>query len=145
MSSVQKDFYRTLGVHESAEFAVIKAAYKALLMIYHPDRRMGEKDKAVKKTKDINEAYAVLIDPDKRKKYDTDRLGKSAKYSAVSGHNPHVSHELKRALQESEAVLNILDEMGNTFSQFTDLHGYQVLLKESEAILNILNEPNEND
>ena len=69
MSVTQKDFYRTLGVIDSAEMVVIKAAYKALMMIYHPDRFEGDKEEAIRKTKEINEAYSVLIDPEKRRKY----------------------------------------------------------------------------
>ena len=73
MSATQKDFYRILGVIDSAEMVVIKAAYKALMMIYHPDRYEGDKEEAIKKTKEINEAYAVLIDPEKRKQYATEQ------------------------------------------------------------------------
>ena len=69
MSATQKDFYRTLGVTDSAEVVVIKAAYKALMMVYHPDRFEGDKEEAIRKTKEINEAYSILIDPEKRKRY----------------------------------------------------------------------------
>jgi len=113
---MQKDFYKILGLHDSAEFAVIKAAYKALIMLYHPDRYIGDKDKAIKKSKDINEAYAVLIDPDKRKKYDAERLGrpqrapdKIEESADKSENNLKVLNELRRTLQESEAILNILN------------------------------------
>ncbi|MEY3289899.1 MAG: hypothetical protein RLZZ419_2141 [Pseudomonadota bacterium] len=73
MSAIQKDYYRVLGIIDCTELAIIKAVYKALMMIYHPDRYTGNKDEAVRKSKEINEAYAVLIDPDKRKKYDVQR------------------------------------------------------------------------
>ncbi|MGZ8946365.1 MAG: DnaJ domain-containing protein [Methylococcaceae bacterium] len=53
MNATQKDFYRILGVIDSAELAVIKAAYKALMMIYHPDRYSGNKEEAIKKSKEI--------------------------------------------------------------------------------------------
>ena len=58
MSSTEKDFYRVLGVIDSAEMVVIRAAYKALMMVYHPDRFEGDKEEAIRKTKEINEAYA---------------------------------------------------------------------------------------
>ncbi len=73
MSAIKKDYYRVLGIIECTELAIIKAVYKALMMIYHPDRYEGNKDEAVRKSKEINEAYAVLINPDKRKKYDAAR------------------------------------------------------------------------
>jgi curved DNA-binding protein CbpA len=80
LSSAEKDFYRILGVIDSAELAVIKAAYKALIMIYHPDRNKGNEEKSVRKSKEINEAYAVLSDPDKRKKYDDERSARKNQY-----------------------------------------------------------------
>lgn len=109
MSSAQKDFYTLLGLHENAETAVIKAAYKALIMIYHPDRYAGDKAKAVKLAKDINEAYSVLIDPEKRKHYDAARLSKSLQTSPKTGTSVVVINELKRTLKESEAILDILN------------------------------------
>lgn len=80
MSATQKDFYRILGVIDSAEMVVIKAAYKALMMIYHPDRFEGDKEEAIRKTKEINEAYAVLIDPEKRKKYASEQSATKNQY-----------------------------------------------------------------
>ena len=62
MSAIQKDFYRILGVIDSTELAVIKAAYKALMMIYHPDKQNGDNKESIRKSKEINEAYAVLSD-----------------------------------------------------------------------------------
>lgn len=60
--------YHTLGVIQSAEAAVIKAAYKALASIYHPDKNTGS-DAPIKMQR-INEAYSILSDPQKRKAYD---------------------------------------------------------------------------
>ncbi|WP_262963812.1 J domain-containing protein [Methylobacter psychrophilus] len=73
MSAIKKDYYQILGIIDCTDLAIIKAVYKALMMIYHPDRYAGNKDEAVRKSKEINEAYGVLIDPDKRKKYDAGR------------------------------------------------------------------------
>lgn len=111
MNATQKDLYRILGVIGSVELAVIKAAYKALMMIYHPDRYDGDKKHAVKKSKEINEAYAVLIDPDKRKKYDAERLNKSEKRLDMTENELNkVLSEFNRTLKESEAILKILNE-----------------------------------
>ncbi|MDE1868368.1 MAG: molecular chaperone DnaJ [Candidatus Micrarchaeota archaeon] len=64
-----KDYYETLGVAKTASQDEIKRAYRKLAMQYHPDKN---KDKsAEEKFKEINEAYAVLGDEDKRKQYDT--------------------------------------------------------------------------
>ncbi|MFU8788288.1 MAG: DnaJ domain-containing protein [Methylobacter sp.] len=111
MKAAQKDFYKILGVMSSAELAVIKAAYKALIMIYHPDRYKGDKKEALKKSTDINEAYAVLTDPDKRKKYDAQRLKKPEHKSEASEIElKNVLNEVKKALEDSKAILDILNE-----------------------------------
>ena len=65
-----KDYYRTLGVLDDAEDIIIRAAYKALAQRYHPDKWKGDPQKANKRMSDINEAYDVLSDSAKRKKYD---------------------------------------------------------------------------
>ena len=63
-----KDYYGILGVTASAEMAVIKAAYKALAGIYHPDR--NPTPDAKEKMQAINEAWSVLANSETRKEYD---------------------------------------------------------------------------
>jgi curved DNA-binding protein len=64
------DYYAVLGVGRNATAEEIKKKYRQLALKYHPDRNKGKKE-AEEKFKDINEAYAVLSDPEKRKTYDT--------------------------------------------------------------------------
>lgn len=66
----QKDYYEALGVTKDASADDIKKSFRKLAVKYHPDRNQGD-SAAEEKFKEINEAYAVLSDPDKRKKYDT--------------------------------------------------------------------------
>jgi curved DNA-binding protein len=66
---VARDFYAILGVSRDASEADIKKAYRKLAVKYHPDKNPNNKE-AENKFKEINEAYEVLSDPDKRKKYD---------------------------------------------------------------------------
>lgn len=63
-----KDYYKILGVDRNATIEEIQKAYRKLARKYHPD---ANKDPAAtEKFKEINEAYEVLRDPEKRKKYD---------------------------------------------------------------------------
>lgn len=64
-----QDYYQTLGVNRDASQDQIKRAYRKLAQKYHPDRNKDDPD-AQSKFARINEAYEVLSDPEKRKKYD---------------------------------------------------------------------------
>lgn len=78
-----KDYYRILGVDRSASEQEIKQAYRKLARQYHPDINPGDKQ-AETRFKDINEAYEVLSDKEKRAKYD--RFGRDwNRYEQVGG------------------------------------------------------------
>jgi curved DNA-binding protein len=64
-----KDYYKTLGVERTASTDEIKKAFRKLAMQHHPDRNKGNK-RAEEKFKELNEAYAVLSDAEKRRQYD---------------------------------------------------------------------------
>ena len=66
---MSKDYYRILGVNKNASVADIKKAYRKLARKYHPDLNPGDKS-AENKFKEIQEAFSVLKDPQKRKQYD---------------------------------------------------------------------------
>lgn len=67
---MKKDYYQILGVHKNASTEEIKKAYRKLAMQYHPDRNPGKEEWANQKFKEINEAYSVLGNEEKRKQYD---------------------------------------------------------------------------
>ena len=64
-----KDYYSILGLTKSATAEEIKKSFRKLAVKYHPDKNPGNKE-AEEKFKEINTAYEVLSDPEKRKKYD---------------------------------------------------------------------------
>lgn len=67
------DHYRTLGIAPTADEAVIRAVYVALMKRFHPDRDASPE--MLKRAQDITAAYAVLSDPKKRAAYDDERAG----------------------------------------------------------------------
>ena len=65
----KRDYYEVLGLEKGASEDQIKSAFRKMAMKYHPDRNPGDKS-AEEKFKEINEAYSILSDPDKKAKYD---------------------------------------------------------------------------
>ena len=66
----KKDYYGVLGVSKTATDEELKKAYRKMAKKYHPDANADNKAEAEKKFKEVNEAYEVLSDPQKRKMYD---------------------------------------------------------------------------
>ncbi len=81
---MSSDYYQTLGVDRSADEKALKSAYRKLAMQYHPDRNPDD-PAAEAKFKEVNEAYAVLSDDQKRSAYD--RMGHAA-FSQSNGAGP---------------------------------------------------------
>jgi len=64
-----RDYYEILGVDRSADDAALKSAFRKMAMVHHPDRNGGSEE-ASARFKEINEAYSILSDPQKRAAYD---------------------------------------------------------------------------
>ncbi len=111
-----KDYYQILGVPENAAEEEIKKAFRRLAFRYHPDKNPGDEKQAEEKFKDINEAYGVLGDREKRQQYDAVRKSPfaGAGYNAGSGFqyspqdifsgifsNPAVFAEMRRMFGEA--------------------------------------------
>lgn len=82
----QQDYYELLGVNRDASEAEIKKSYRKLAMKYHPDRNPGDKS-AEEKFKDIQKAYAILSDQQKRAAYD--QFGHAGVDASMGGGQGH--------------------------------------------------------
>lgn len=82
----QKDYYEVLGISKNASAEEIKAAYRKLALQWHPDRHAGDKKVAEEKFKEINAAYQVLSDSQKKSAYD--QYGHSAFEQGGMGQGP---------------------------------------------------------
>jgi hypothetical protein len=88
------DFYELLNVPRTATADELKHAYKVLAVKWHPDKHPVEtKNEAEKKMKEINEAYSVLSDFDKRRKYDKINPVRVAKKKKASKPRPPINPE----------------------------------------------------
>lgn len=82
---VDKDFYKVLGISETATAEEVKKAYRKLAQTHHPDANPDDPE-AEQKFKEISEAYAILSDPEQRKEYDqVRRLASSGQFQGFGG------------------------------------------------------------
>ncbi|MEM6298156.1 MAG: DnaJ C-terminal domain-containing protein, partial [Bacteroidota bacterium] len=113
-----KDYYKILGVTKSASADEIKKAYRDLAKKYHPDRNPGSAT-AEKRFKDITEAYEVLSDPKKRRKYDI--LGKNWQRGAAgAGGFEDSFRDIEFRDLFEEGVKGASDFFKNIFQQFNE-------------------------
>jgi DnaJ-class molecular chaperone len=97
-TTASKDYYKTLGVSRTANEKDIKSAFRKLARKYHPDVNPGDKQ-AEDKFKEIGEAYEVLSDPEKRRKYD--QFGSGWQRGPVSGVHPSWQEVFRQAQRRS--------------------------------------------
>jgi tetratricopeptide (TPR) repeat protein len=102
----ERDYYHILEVSPDASPDEIKKQYHFLLQAWHPDKFSvpDQKAKALEKAKVINEAYAILRDPDRRAKYDRERTGTNTHWrqSPQEERHPHEKAESERRRAEYE-------------------------------------------
>jgi DnaJ-class molecular chaperone len=105
----QRDYYEILGVPSHASEKQIKAAYRKLAFQYHPDRNTRDPDSA-NKMKAVNEAYAVLSNPSKRKDYDDLR-----RQYGSSAYNRFRNNYTDNDIFRGSDINRIFEEMARAF------------------------------
>ncbi|MDI6801592.1 MAG: molecular chaperone DnaJ [Thermodesulfovibrionales bacterium] len=132
MAATVKDYYQTLGVSKDASQDDIKKAYRRLARKYHPDLNPGDKS-AEEKFKEINEAYAVLSDPQKRAEYD--RAGTT--FEQFGGFEGFRGFDFARGFDFGDVFGDIFGNLGGTqkgprYSRGEDmLMGVELTLEEA--------------
>src|SRR4030042_4428707 len=106
-----KDYYHIWGVSRNASEDEIKKAYRKLALQYHPDRNPGKEAWANEKFKEINEAYSVLGDPDKRRQYD--QFGTAGNIGDIfsSPYTRTTFEDLMRDFNQRDFGLDFLDNI----------------------------------
>lgn len=118
-----KNYYKTLGVEKTASQEEVKKAYRKLAVKYHPDKNQGNK-KAEETFKEINEAYDVLGDVEKRNKYD--QLGENWQQYANKTQQDYYSQTNRRQSQTNHNESRFSDF-------FESIFGYSENIKRSST------------
>ena len=105
-----KDYYQILGVADNASHEDIKKAFRKLAFKYHPDTNPGNEKPAEEKFKEINEAYGVLGDKDRRRQYDFAGVGYDAGHRGFQ----YSQQDIFRSTFSNQAMF---DELSRMFTQ----------------------------
>lgn len=107
---LDKDYYAILGVSREATEEEIRSAYRRQALTWHPDRRPGD-SRAAERFREISEAYAVLINPARRREYDeASRVGGAGTFR-------HSQDELLRDLFADRRASAIFEELAREFER----------------------------
>ncbi len=137
-----KDYYRTLGVADNASQEDIKKAFRKLAFKYHPDTNPGNEKQAEEKFKEINEAYGVLGDKDRRRQYDFAGKGRFAGAGYDAGHRgfQYSQQDIFRSTFSNQAMV---DELSRMFAQaglrFDQDFLNQVFFKSNDFVVQFFN------
>ncbi|MCE7735955.1 MAG: molecular chaperone DnaJ [Candidatus Heimdallarchaeota archaeon] len=114
--SKKRDYYEVLGLSKSATEKELKKSYRKRAMEYHPDKYQGAKDEAEEKFKELNEAYSILSDSQKREVYD--RFGHAGLEGAGSSARGADPFEFFSSIFGGSSMFdNIFGGMGNRRSR----------------------------
>ncbi len=107
---IDKDYYGILGIDPDADITVLKIAYRKLALRYHPDRNHDDAA-ATAKMREINEAYAVLSDPDKRQEYDEMRE-QDGGYASEHYRQTHTAEDIYRGSDINQVYAELAKKFG---------------------------------
>ena len=127
----EKDYYRVLGLAPAATEEEIRRAYRRLALQWHPDRNRGDA-RAEERFKEISEAYAVLIDPAKRRDYDR------ARQLGTPGGFRQSREEIFRDLFADPRASAIFEELAREFERMgmrVDRHVFHQTLFGGRAVI----------
>jgi DnaJ-class molecular chaperone len=110
-----KEYYAILGVSEHATEEELRRAYRRLALQHHPDKNPGD-PRAGERFKEISEAYAVLMDQQKRRQYDAFRQAQTGADAAADGFR-YSQEEIFRDLLSNPAMSSIFAEMNREFTR----------------------------
>lgn len=111
-----KDYYHVLGLKKGASSDEIKKAYRKLAIKYHPDKNAGNKE-AEEKFKEINEAYAVLSDPQKKAQYD--------QFGSTDFHRRYSQEDIFRGFDVGDIFKDMGFGTNDIFSRMFGSGGFQ--------------------
>ncbi len=115
-----KDYYKILGIDQSATKEEIRSAYKKLAFKYHPDRNLHDRKYAEDKFKEITEAYGVLMDSQKRQEYDRTRNLKDSRQRSFTGQNGfyYYQENIFRDMFNDEYANKIFKDLEKEFAKY---------------------------
>jgi curved DNA-binding protein CbpA len=132
-----KDYYRILGVIDSAEDIVIRAAYKALAQRYHPDKFEGDPQQAKHFMQEINEAYSVLSDLEQKRQYDAWYSEQRRKEEYQADEDDELSDAMKADDKDWKLACDIYPELEAEFARLNRIASrlamtFKILMLESK-------------
>lgn len=126
------NYYEVLGVSQDADLNTIKKSYRTLAMKWHPDKNPNNKAEATEKFKEISEAYEVLSDPKRRRKYDL--YGSSESYG-VDGSDEFSSFHKNFGYNDAQRIFEMFFGDSSPFgsdSFFGDIMGSSFMNRRSD-------------